>query len=226
VAVGSLTVTAIDIRPMTHDDVPAVRDVVQAADDDAERRAGRQPEPSTPEGEAFFRAGRSRRTPGRCAATPERAWRSIPPWRPRGRSTRRPSPRGLPGRAGDTGDLDLVADVDAGLRGSRAEDVEFMLAHGARMDVVDAGSGRGYVVHRRNRVSLLGATDDAAATQVLWRFLAATEGKASIWCLTAGQDWAVRVALAARLTVVPAGPLFVDGLDRPPGPWVPGGWYF
>ncbi|HEX2174480.1 MAG TPA: hypothetical protein VHG70_01100, partial [Nocardioidaceae bacterium] len=125
------------------------------------------------------------------------------------------------------GDLELVAEVDAGLRGSRAEDVEWMLAHGgSRMEVIDSGGGRGYVVHRKNRVSLLGATDEGTAALLLWRFLTAAEGKASVWCLTAEQDWAVRVALAARLRVVPAGPLFVDGLDRPPGPWIPDGWYF
>ena len=75
---------------------------------------------------------------------------------------------------------------------------------------------------------LLGACDTATATATLRRAFAAIdpERDASIWCLTAGQDWAVRVALAGRLTVRPAGPLFVDGLDRPPEPWIPHGWYF
>jgi GNAT superfamily N-acetyltransferase len=135
-------------------------------------------------------------------------------------------PTGLPGRSGDVTDLDLVAAVDAGLRGSRAEDVEFLVKQGVRMEVVDSGPGRGYVLHRRNRVSLLGATDEETAAALLWRMLAETEDKAQMFCLTAGQDWAVRVALAARLKVSAGGPLFVDGLDVPPRPWIPSGWYF
>jgi GNAT superfamily N-acetyltransferase len=135
-------------------------------------------------------------------------------------------PTGLQGRPGDLADLDLVDEVDSGLRGSRAEDVEYLVKHGSRLEVVDSGSGRGFAVHRNNRVSLLGATDETTAAHLVWRALAETEGQAHIWCMTAGQDWAVRVALAARMSVVPAGPLFVGGLDRPPGPWLPSGWYF
>jgi GNAT superfamily N-acetyltransferase len=135
-------------------------------------------------------------------------------------------PPGLPGRPGDASDLDLVAEVDAGLRGSRAEDVDFLLASGARMWVADRDGGRGYVVTRDGPLLMLGATDEATASGLLWRYLAETPGKTSVWHLTAQQDWAVRVALSARLSVVPAGPLFVSGLDRPPGPWIPSGWYF
>ncbi|MGF1661706.1 MAG: GNAT family N-acetyltransferase [Kineosporiaceae bacterium] len=131
-----------------------------------------------------------------------------------------------PGRTADASDLDLVAEVDGGLRGSRVEDVEFLLASGARMWVADRGPARGYVVTRDGPLLMLGATDEVTASGLLWRYLAETPGKASVWHLTAQQDWAVRVALDARLSVVPAGPLFVSGLDRPPGPWIPSGWYF
>jgi GNAT superfamily N-acetyltransferase len=135
-------------------------------------------------------------------------------------------PAGLPGRPGDVDDLGLVADVDERLRGSRAEDVEFLLRTGARMEVVDHGGSRGFAVYRSTRLLMVGATDETTAAQVLWRALAETEGKAEIWGLTAAQNWAVRVALAARMKVVGSGPLFLDGLAHPPGPWVPSGWYF
>jgi GNAT superfamily N-acetyltransferase len=135
-------------------------------------------------------------------------------------------PTGLPGRAGDTSDLDLVAEVDSALRGSRAEDVEFLVGDGAALEVVEHRGGRGFAVHRRNRLNLLGATDDDTAALLLWRVLAQTEGEAEIWGMTAGQDWAVKVALAARMKVTGSGPLFVDGRQRPPGPWLPSGWYF
>jgi GNAT superfamily N-acetyltransferase len=108
-------------------------------------------------------------------------------------------PTGLPGRAGDTSDLDLVAEVDSALRGSRAEDVEFLVGDGAALEVVEHRGGRGFAVHRRNRLNLLGATDDDTAALLLWRVLAQTEGEAEIWGMTAGQDWAVKVALAARM---------------------------
>ncbi|MGH3314898.1 MAG: GNAT family N-acetyltransferase [Nocardioidaceae bacterium] len=135
-------------------------------------------------------------------------------------------PTGLPGRSGDSSDLDLVAEVDAGLRGSRAEDVGFLVGDGAGLEIVDHRGGRGFAVHRRNRLSMLGATDDATAAMLLWRVLAQTEGTAEVWGMTAGQDWAVKVVLAARMKVSGAGPLFVDGRERPPGPWLPSGWYF
>lgn len=135
-------------------------------------------------------------------------------------------PRGLPGRSGDLTDLDLVEEVDRGLGRCRTEDVEYLLRQGVPMEVVETRAGRGYVLHRKNKPSLLGATDDTTAASLLWRVLAAADGKAQIWCLTAQQDWAVRVALDARLKVVGGGPLFVDGMGLPPGPWIPSGWYF
>jgi len=135
-------------------------------------------------------------------------------------------PTDLPGRPGDLADLDLVAEVDGGLRGSRAEDVEFLVKHGSRLEVIDSAGGRGFAVHRNNRLSLLGATDETTAAHLVWRVLAETDDKAQIWCMTAAQDWAVKVALAARMQVVASGPLFVGGRDRPPGPWLPSGWYF
>jgi GNAT superfamily N-acetyltransferase len=281
---------------MTADDIDGVAAVVDAADAQAARDAGRDPEVSTAEGQANFRRGMERFV----EHDPEGAWVAVeggtvvgmaeairrgPFWglsmlfvdpahqsrglgrrlldralayaegsrvrmimtSPDPRALRRYSraglaihpaveaegvvnraalPAGLPGRTGDVTDLDLVEHVDRPLGRSRAEDVEHMLKHGAVMEVVDGGAGRGFALHRNNHVRLLGATDERTAAQLLWRCLAATDGKAAVWCMTASQDWAVRVALDARLRVRGAGPLFVDGLDRPPGPWLPSGWYF
>jgi GNAT superfamily N-acetyltransferase len=292
-------VTTIDVRRMGTADIDGVVAVVDAANAEADRRAGRQPQVQTDTQREFFRRGMRRfveRDPdgawvavdgdrgdtvvGMAEAIrrdafwglsmlfvhPERQSQGVgrrlldaaqtnasgatlrmvltssdpralrryslaglaihPAVEAEGKVDRAALPADLPGRAGDTTDLDLVAEVDSGLRGSRAEDVEFLLGLGARMSVIDGSGGRGYVVHRRNRLALLGATDDATASLLLWRFLADADDVAHVWGLTAAQDWAVRVALAARLTVTAAGPLFVDGLDRPPGPWLPSGWYF
>jgi GNAT superfamily N-acetyltransferase len=135
-------------------------------------------------------------------------------------------PDDLSGRVGDTSDLDLVAKVDAGLRGSRAEDVEYLLDVGARMQVLDRKSARGYVLYRESRLLMLGASDDATASALFWRFLARAGGEVEIWGLTAQQNWAVKVALAAGLELEAAGALFLAGQQRPPGAWLPSGWYF
>lgn len=144
----------------------------------------------------------------------------------RGTIDRKAIPHDQSARPGDASDLNLVASVDARLRGSRAEDVEYLLGVGAMMQVIDRGTARGYVVHRHKRLWMLGATDDATASMLLWRFLAETGAEAEISGLTARQDWAVKVALAARLEIVPSGALFLAGREHPPGPWLPSGWYF
>lgn len=138
-------------------------------------------------------------------------------------------PADLRGREGTADDLQLVDRMDMGLLGrSRRDDVAFITADGGGLfDVVDDEHGAGFVVLRNTHVTLLGATDDATAAALLWRALArADEKKVSLYCLTAEQDWAVKVCLAARLKVVGAGPLFLSGMDHPPGPWIPSGWYF
>lgn len=134
-------------------------------------------------------------------------------------------PTNLQGRSGSIDDLDLVTDVDKGLARNRTDDVAFVVSQGAALDVVDDGPRRGYCVYRDGKVVMLGATDDDTAGALLWRALADSGEKTELYCLTAGQDWAVRVALAARLSVKPGGPLFVSGM-QPPGPWIPSGWYF
>jgi len=144
----------------------------------------------------------------------------------RGTIDREAIPDDQSSRPGDASDLNLVASVDAGLRGSRAEDVEYLLGVGAMMQVIDRGPARGYVVHRHRQLWMLGATDDATASGLLWRFLAEAGTDAEIWGLTARQNWAVKVALAAGLEVVPSGALFLAGREHPPGPWLPSGWYF
>ncbi|HTX32876.1 MAG TPA: GNAT family N-acetyltransferase [Solirubrobacteraceae bacterium] len=143
----------------------------------------------------------------------------------RGTIDPRAIPDNLSGRTGNANDLDLVASVDARLRGSRAEDVGYLLGGGASLQIIDRGAARGYAVHGDKRLMMLGATDDATAAVLLWRFLAEA-GEAEIWGLIARQNWAVKVALAARLEVAAAGALFLAGREDPPGPWLPSGWYF
>jgi GNAT superfamily N-acetyltransferase len=143
-----------------------------------------------------------------------------------GAADRRAIPRSLPGRAGGEDDLDLVASVDAHVGRARAEDVAFALGDDRlRLDVVDHGPGRGWMLSAPDRVIMLGATDEQTAAVLLWRHLGACEGETRISGLTAAQQWAFAVAHRARLSVRVGGALFVDGMPIP-GPWIPSGWFF
>jgi GNAT superfamily N-acetyltransferase len=143
-----------------------------------------------------------------------------------GQPDRRAIPPSLPGRDGDEGDLELVADVEAQLGRSRTEDVAFGLTDGrCRIDVVDSHPGRGWVLWRQDRLVMLGATDEQTAAILLWRFLAGSEGQILIHGLTAAQQWAFDVLHQARLSAQIRGSLFVDGMAVPV-PWIPSGWYF
>jgi len=143
-----------------------------------------------------------------------------------GRPDRRAIPPSLPGRDGDVGDLELVAEVEAQLGRSRTEDVAFVLGDGrCRIDVVDGDPGRGWVLWHPDRLVMLGATDEQTAAVLLWRFLAGSEGQILVHGLTAAQQWAFDVLHQARLTAQIRGSLFVDGMAVPV-PWIPSGWYF
>jgi GNAT superfamily N-acetyltransferase len=143
-----------------------------------------------------------------------------------GQPDRRAIPPSLPGREGDEGDLELVAEVEAQLGRSRAEDVAFGLSDQSfHLDVVDRGPGRGWLLSRPDRLAMLGATDEETAAVLLWRFIAGSEGEIRVHGLTAAQQWAFGVLHEARLTARIHGSLFVDGMAIPV-PWIPSGWYF
>ena len=143
----------------------------------------------------------------------------------RGAPDRRAIPSGLPGRDGDAADLDLVASVEARIGRSRTDDVAFGLELGSRLDVVDDGGRRGWSLWYPGRLLMLGATDEATAVALLWRYLGGSEDEALAFGLTSAQNWAFEVAHRARLTVRVDGAMFVDGMALP-GPWIPSGWYF
>ena len=143
-----------------------------------------------------------------------------------GAPDRRAIPRSLPGRSGGRDDVDLVAGVEAQLGRSRAEDVAFALGNERfRLDVVDRGPGRGWVLWAPDRLAMLGATDERTAQVLLWRHLAGCDGETMVPGLTAAQQWAFAIAHEARLSVRVGGALFVHGMAIP-GPWIPSGWFF
>jgi GNAT superfamily N-acetyltransferase len=143
-----------------------------------------------------------------------------------GAPDRQAIPADLAGRPGSADDLDVVAAVEAQLGLARTEDVAFTLAEeGNRLEVVDGKSGRGWVLWHPEHLAMLGATDEATAATLLWRFLASVEGDAAAYGLTSAQNWAFTVAHAARLSVRVTHAMFIDGMAVP-APWIPSGWYF
>lgn len=87
--------------------------------------------------------------------------------------------------------------------------------------------GEGFAVAREGSVSLLAATSEAAAEDLLWACLASGPrgGTVSYDFVTAENQWAIRVGLEAGLSLTPDGPVFVRGEVGPMAPYLPSGAY-
>jgi GNAT superfamily N-acetyltransferase len=121
-------------------------------------------------------------------------------------------------------DLALAEHVDRSVRGAaRTSDLEHFLADGRRMLVVP---GRGYaIVKGAGQTEIVAALDSEAATQLLTAALAEAPPEATVevkW-MTAAQQWAIEVSLAAGLELHPVGPVMVRGLPGPFSPYLPSG---
>ena len=93
------------------------------------------------------------------------------------------------------------------------------------LQVCDLMTGRGYVYVRRDgSPELLAATNRRVAQRLLWTALAMSspDKPVSFGDVTAEQQWALDVALAAGLRIGNEGFLCVRHL-RPPAPYLPSG---
>ncbi|HWC34300.1 MAG TPA: GNAT family N-acetyltransferase [Mycobacteriales bacterium] len=135
-------------------------------------------------------------------------------------------PRNHAVRSGAVGDTTFLDAIDRAVRGAgRGPDHELIGGIGATCFVVDDGPGRGYAYVRDGDVYLLAATDDATATALLWHcfeFAADSNLKVSVEHMTGEQQWAIDACFAARLKVVPGGPVFWRGAT-PPRAYLPSG---
>jgi len=130
------------------------------------------------------------------------------------------APAVRPGRAAD---LPLTADVDRAIRGGgREADMRALLEAEVGFFVVE---GRGYAFASGGRMRTLAALDEEAASELLRAGLATAppDGPASMEFVTAGQDWAVAVALEAGLALRPYGPVYTRGELGPLRPYLPSG---
>jgi len=136
----------------------------------------------------------------------------------------------LNGRVRD-GSLDRVEfadDVDRVVRGAPRGPDHVRMATDLPMFVVDDADGRGYAYFRSDgEVFTLAATNDATATDLLWRCCAhavEVDKPISVIDMNAEQQWAIALAFEARLKVTPAGPVFWRG-TTPPRCYLPSGAY-
>jgi len=119
----------------------------------------------------------------------------------------------------------MAASVDRAMRGA---------PHGADLDALAAGGcerlafpERGYAIHHRGEVKVLAAADDEAAAALLRTVLARTPAgaRAEVEFITAAQQWAIDVVVAARLELRSDGAIFLRGETGAFRPYLPGGAY-
>jgi hypothetical protein len=136
--------------------------------------------------------------------------------------------RRLPaGLAAQPADVEAERDrLDALSRRARGAahgaDLVALVANGCALLMV---GDRGYALHRDGSPVLLAARDADTAADLLWSCFATAGPGASVHAdfITEGNDWAVTVALDAGLSLMPDGPVFVDGATGPFAPYLPSG---
>lgn len=118
-------------------------------------------------------------------------------------------------------DLEALADISREIRGApHTVEIEFALGRGAELLQI---RDRGFAVAQPGSgVWLLVARDEQAASELLWSALAiAGDGERPLRWITAGQDWAVQVAVQAGLRLSGYGALCVRGNPGPMRPFLP-----
>lgn len=126
-------------------------------------------------------------------------------------------------RPGSEGDLDLLDSIDRRLRGAAHGPDHRHLATVARLIVTDRPAGSGYAWVRPDGVPhLLAATTWSAARGLLWEALAGSDPERSVTLMhiSPGNQWALDVAMAARMELSSRGYLGLRGLKEP-RPYIP-----
>jgi len=130
-------------------------------------------------------------------------------------------------RDGSAADIDLMNSVDRQVRDSAHGVDHELLSTMYRLVVVDRSTGSGYAyVEPDGGPYLLAATNRRTATDLLWETLAASspDKPCTVGHLTAGQEWAVDVGMAARMELHTRGYLALRGM-KPPMPYLPSGHF-
>lgn len=125
-------------------------------------------------------------------------------------------------REGTASDIDLMDSIDRRTRGAaHGSDHEVMLAAWPLL-VSDTSTGSGYAYVQGGSVALLAATNRRTATRLLWAALAQTGEQTTVAHITAANQWAIDVGMAARLELHTEGYLALRGM-APPMPYLHNG---
>ena len=120
-------------------------------------------------------------------------------------------------------DRDFVEEIAVLRRGAAyGPDLDFFAELGNPLFVTDTPRGRGYAVAASHGVAMLGATTPEAAAALLWTALAEATKPIDILWISRDQQWAIDVALDARLSLKPGGSVCVrEGEPHRLGPMSP-----
>lgn len=126
-------------------------------------------------------------------------------------------------REGSVGDTDLMDSIDRQVR-EAAHGPDHQLMQGLwRWIVSDTTTGSGYAyLDERGGLQLLAATNRRTAARLLWTALADGGTEQKISHITAANEWAIDIGIAARLDLHTEGYLALRGM-KPPSPYVHNG---
>jgi GNAT superfamily N-acetyltransferase len=125
-------------------------------------------------------------------------------------------------REGTAGDIDLMNSVDRQTRGAAHLSDHEALLEQFRLLVCETSSSQGYAyVGAGGSPVLVAATTRRTASDLVWEAFASSSpgSTVSLHHVTAANQWAIDVGLAARLSVHTSGYLCLRGM-KPPAPYV------
>lgn len=125
-------------------------------------------------------------------------------------------------REGSGGDVDLLDSIDRQTRGAAHLSDHEVLLRQFRLVVSETSSSRGYAyVADDGSPALVAATSRRTASDLVWEALASSSPGSTVTVphVTAANQWAVDVGLAARLSVHTRGYLCLRGM-KPPTPYL------
>ncbi len=126
-------------------------------------------------------------------------------------------------REGSVADTELMDSIDRQVREAAHGPDHQLMQSEWRWIVSDTTTGSGYAYLDANgRLELLAATNRRTAVRLLWTALADGPAEQTVSHLTAANEWAIDVGLAARLDLHTDGYLALRGM-KPPVPYVHNG---
>ena len=130
-------------------------------------------------------------------------------------------------RDGSASDINLMNSVDRQVRDSAHGVDHEILTSLHRLVVIDRSTGSGYAyVELDGGPYLLAATNRRTASDLLWETLAASspDQPCTIAHLSPDNEWAIDVAMVARMELHTRGYLALRGM-KPPSPYIPSGHF-